>query len=151
MFISLITDCTFSLYTFPKFQGPCALALLVYWLQPRRFINTHAFLYTWTFQPFKNKKLVFFWYQSEARTAATVWNWSGKTLSPGALLAVFYFSSRHIFPPVWTFPRPHYLPLGLRGWMYLHVVWCTLLVKRTVLKHSHKKLFALIMNLVLRL
>ena len=26
-----------------------------------------------------------------------------------------YFSSRHIFPPVWTFPRPHYLPLGLRG------------------------------------
>ena len=30
----------------------------------------------------------------------TVWNWSGKTLSPGALLAVLYFSSRHIFPPV---------------------------------------------------
>ena len=25
-------------------------------------------------------KLVFFWHQSEARTAATVWNWSGKTL-----------------------------------------------------------------------
>ena len=38
--------------------------------------------------------------QSEARTAATVWNSSGKTLSPGALLAVLYFSSRHIFPPV---------------------------------------------------
>ena len=37
---------------------------------------------------------------SEARTAATVWNMSGKTLSPGALLAVLYFSSRHIFPPV---------------------------------------------------
>ena len=31
-------------------------------------------------------------------------------------IAVLYFSSRHIFPPVWTFPRPHYLPLGLRGW-----------------------------------
>ena len=46
------------------------------------------------------RKLVFFWHQSEARTAATVWNWSGKTLSPGALLAVLYFSSRHIFPPV---------------------------------------------------
>ena len=44
--------------------------------------------------------LVFFWHQSEARTAATVWNWSGKTLSPGALLAVLYFSSCHIFPTV---------------------------------------------------
>ena len=39
----------------------------------------------------------FFWHQSEARTAATVWNWSGKTLSPGALLAVLYFSSFHIY------------------------------------------------------
>ena len=39
-----------------------------------------------------------FWHQSEAgRTAATVWNWSGKTLSPGALLGVVYFSSCHIF------------------------------------------------------
>ena len=28
------------------------------------------------------------------------WNWSGKTLSPGALLAVLYFSLRHIFPHV---------------------------------------------------
>ena len=45
-----------------------------------------------------------FWHQSEARTIPTVWNWSGKTLSPGALLAVFHFLS------------PHYLPLGLRGW-----------------------------------
>ena len=36
-------------------------------------------------------------HQSEARAAATVWNWSGKTLSPGALLAVLYFSSCHIF------------------------------------------------------
>ena len=41
-----------------------------------------------------------FWHQSEGRTAATVWNWSGKTLSPGALLAVLYFSSCHIFPPI---------------------------------------------------
>ena len=50
----------------------------------------------------KNTKV--FWHQSEARTIPTVWNWSGKTLSPGALLAVFHFLS------------PHYLPLGLRGW-----------------------------------
>ena len=41
-----------------------------------------------------------FWHQSEARTAAGFWNWSGKTLSPGALLAVLYFSLRDIYPPV---------------------------------------------------
>ena len=46
----------------------------------------------------KNAKV--FWHQSEVRTAATVWNWSGKKLSPGVLLAVLYFSSCHIFPPV---------------------------------------------------
>ena len=46
------------------------------------------------------RKLVFFWHQSDARTAAAVWNWSGKTLSPGAPLAVLYFSSCDIFPPV---------------------------------------------------
>ena len=46
------------------------------------------------------RKTQVFWHQSEARTAATVWNWSSKTLSPGALLAVLYFSSCHIFPPV---------------------------------------------------
>ena len=43
----------------------------------------------------KNTKV--FWHQSEARTTATVWNWSGKTLSPGALLDVLFFSSCHIF------------------------------------------------------
>ena len=43
------------------------------------------------------ENFVFFWHQSEARTAATVWNWSGKTLSPGALLSVLYFSSFHIY------------------------------------------------------
>ena len=37
------------------------------------------------------RKLVFFWHQSKARMAGTVWKWSGKTLSPGALLAVLYF------------------------------------------------------------
>ena len=46
----------------------------------------------------KNTKV--FWHQSEARTTARVWNWFDKTLSPGALLAVLYFSSCHIFPPV---------------------------------------------------
>ena len=37
----------------------------------------------------KNTKVS--WHQSEARTTATVWNWSGKSLSPGALLAVLFF------------------------------------------------------------
>ena len=46
------------------------------------------------------RKRLCFSAQAEGRTAATVWNWSGKTLSPGALLAVLYFRSCHIFPPV---------------------------------------------------
>ena len=45
----------------------------------------------------KNTKV--FLHQSEVRMGATVWNWFGKTLSPGALLAVVYFSSCHIFSP----------------------------------------------------
>ena len=49
--------------------------------------------------PIGARKLLCFSAQSEARTAATIWNWSGKTLSPGALLAVLYFSLCHIFPP----------------------------------------------------
>ena len=47
--------------------------------------------------PIGARKTQVFWHQSEARTAATVWNCSGKTLSPGALLAVLYFSSFHIY------------------------------------------------------
>ena len=59
------------------------------------------------------RKTQVFWHQSEARTAATVWNWSGKTLSPGALLAVLYFSSFHIyFPARLDFPSP---PLSAPG------------------------------------
>ena len=59
------------------------------------------------------RKLVFFWHQSEARAAATVWNWSDKTLSPGALLAVLYFSSFHIyFSARLDFPSP---PLSAPG------------------------------------
>ena len=41
------------------------------------------------------------------------WNWSGKTLSPGALLAVLYFSSFHIyFSARLDFPSP---PLSAPG------------------------------------
>ena len=68
------------------------------------------------------RKLLRFSAQSEGRTAATVWNWSGKTLSPGALLAVLYFSSFHIyFPARLDFPEP---PLSAPGSprMFLHVM-----------------------------
>ena len=44
----------------------------------------------WVLSWQKNTKV--FWHQSAARTAVTVWNWSGKTLSPGALFALLYFS-----------------------------------------------------------
>ena len=53
-----------------------------------------------------------FWHQSEARTAATVWNWSGKTLSPGALLAVLYFSFVPYFSACLDVPSP---PLSAPG------------------------------------
>ena len=52
----------------------------------------------------KNTKV--FWHQSEVRTAATVWNWSGKTLSPGALLTVLYFSFVPYFSACLDFPSP---------------------------------------------
>ena len=59
------------------------------------------------------RKTQVFWHQSEARTAATIWNWSGKTLSPGALLAVLYFSSFDIyFSGRLDFPSP---PLSAPG------------------------------------
>ena len=45
----------------------------------------------------ERRKVVVFWHQSEARMAATVWNWSGKTMSPGALLAVLYFFYHAIY------------------------------------------------------
>ena len=51
-----------------------------------------------------NRKTQVLWHQSEARTAATVWKWSGKTLSPGALLTVLYFLRA-------TFSRPFRLSL----------------------------------------
>ena len=43
------------------------------------------------------KKTKVFWHQSEARTGLAVWNWSVKTLSPGALLLVLDFSSPEFF------------------------------------------------------
>ena len=57
------------------------------------------------------RKLLCFSAQSEGRTAATVWNWSGKTLSPGALLAVLYFFMPYFFPRL-DFPSP---PLSAPG------------------------------------
>ena len=45
------------------------------------------------------RKLVFFWHQSEARTAATVWNWSGKTLSQGLFSPFFTFRRAIFFRP----------------------------------------------------
>ena len=53
----------------------------------------------------KNTKVS--WHQSEAITAATVWNWSGKTLSP----------AQGLFSPFFTFPcaiffRPFRLSLA---------------------------------------
>ena len=61
------------------------------------------------------RKLLCFSTQSEGRTAATVWNWSGKTLSPGALLAVALLFFVPCFLARLDIPSAHYLPLGLRG------------------------------------
>ena len=53
-----------------------------------RFAQFQKIIFVYIFSVKKNKsKLVFFWHQSEARTAATVWNWSGKT--PGGHLGIF--------------------------------------------------------------
>ena len=55
------------------------------------------------------RKLLCFSAQKEGRTTATVLNWSGKTLSPGALLVVLYFS---LFSARLDFPSP---PLSAPG------------------------------------
>ena len=67
------------------------------------------------------RKLVFFWRQWEARTAATVWNWSGKTLSQGAFLAVLYFSFVPYFSTCLDFPSP---PLSAPGSPRMHPKLC---------------------------
>ena len=70
------------------------------------------------------------WHQSEARNAATVWNWSGKTLSPGALLAVLYFSSFHIyFSARLDFPLP---PLSAPGSPRMNSLVTYLLLSRLI-------------------
>ena len=58
----------------------------------------------------KNTKI--FWHQSEARTTPTVWNWSGKTLSPGAFSRAVDFSSPMFFVARLDFPSP---PLSAPG------------------------------------
>ena len=57
----------------------------------------------------KNTKV--FWHQSEARITPAVWNWSVKTLSPGALLRLldffspkFFLNRFDFFPPPLTAP-----------------------------------------------
>ena len=57
------------------------------------------------------KKTKILWHQSEARTTPTVWNWSGKTLSPGALILVLDFSTREFFSRLFRlFPAPTNCP-----------------------------------------
>ena len=59
------------------------------------------------------RKTQVFWHVSEARPAATIWNWTGKTLSLGALLTVLYFSLFYIyFSARLDFPAP---PLSAPG------------------------------------
>jgi len=52
-----------------------------------------------------------FWHQSEARATPTAWNWSVKTLSPGALSLVLDVSSPEFFScPFRVFPAPTNCP-----------------------------------------
>ena len=53
-----------------------------------------------------------FWHQSELRTTPAVWNWSGKNLSPGALLALLCFSSSPFSFARLDFPLPPRSALG---------------------------------------
>ena len=79
----------------------------------QRFMTRTCFVSMIHDSGFGARKTQVFWRQSEARTAATVWNWSGKTLSPGALLAVLYFSLFHIYlSACLDFPSP---PLSAPG------------------------------------
>ena len=96
-----------------------AFTCLANWLDIFSICHVKLSTFTKRWRKLRHWKLLCFSAQSEGRTAATVWNWSGQTLSLGALLAVLYFSSCHIFAPVYTFPRPHYLLLGLRGCHFL--------------------------------
>ena len=52
------------------------------------------------------KKTKIFWHQSEARIIPTVWNWSVKTMSPGALILVLDFSSPEFFSRLFRLSLP---------------------------------------------
>ena len=83
---------------------------------------------------------MFFWHQSEARTAATVWNLSGKTLSPGALLAVLYFSFVPYFSARLDFPSP---PLSTPGSPRMDIVTTIFKARRILRVVSHFNLSVL--------
>ena len=69
---------------------------------------------------------------------------------PQGLFSPFFtfLRSIYIFPPVKTFPRPHYLPLGLRGCLHLVVLQKR---QRTVQKKcdARTKLLFCLFNLLL--
>ena len=70
-----------------------------------------------------HKKTKVLWHQSEARTTPTVWNWSGKTVSPGAPRFVLYFSSPKFFFARYDFPlAPTNCPWVSEDGLYLGVV-----------------------------
>ena len=69
-----------------------------------QIVGARESLNGWKNKARRKEKLVFFWHQSEARMAVTVWNWSGKTLSPGPLLAILYFSFVPYFSTHLDFP-----------------------------------------------
>ena len=85
----------------------------------RRHDATPGFAALWLGE----KKAKILWHQSEARTTPAVWNWSVKTLSPGALLlfldfslAQFFLARLNFFPTPLTAPgspRMHFFSLSL--------------------------------------
>ena len=93
------------------------------------------------------KKAKVFWHQSETRTTPTVWNWSVKTLSPGALLRLFDFSWPEFFS------RPFRLFPGLNNcpWLsedtYIRTYklnWCSLSGFSAQCNYDYKFKFKLI-------
>ena len=71
------------------------------------------------------KKTKVFWHQSEARAAPTVWNWSVKTLSPGALSLVLIFSLPEFFLARLDFlPAPTNCPWVSEDALYHAICGC---------------------------
>ena len=77
------------------------------------------------------RKLLCFSAQSEGRTAATIWNWSGKILSPEALLAVLYH-----FPARLDFLSP---PLSATGSPRMDNCWFVPDVTAAMLVSGHEQ------------